>query len=99
MSCNKALGHYLNDCFYKCKHSSGFCRWPRIIRYRFFRSETHRNNRMMKYADDTYRLVASTCRYINTAQEEFDNISQWAERNNLQLNASKTKKLIFFRRS
>src|SRR6218665_3455065 len=56
----------------------------------------HRNNKMMKYADDTYLLVAS--RYINTDQEEFDNISQWAERNNLKLNASKTKELIIFRR-
>src|SRR6218665_1362773 len=56
----------------------------------------HRNNKMMKYANDTYLLVAS--RYINTAQEEFDNISQWAERNNLKLSASKTKELIVFRR-
>src|SRR6218665_69458 len=56
----------------------------------------HRNNKMMKYVDDTYLLVAS--RYTNTAQEEFDNISQWAERNNLKLNASKTKELIVFRR-
>ena len=49
----------------------------------------------MKYADDTYLLVAS--RHINTAQEKFD-ISQWAERNNLKLNSPKTKGLIVFRR-
>src|SRR6218665_482002 len=56
----------------------------------------HQHNRMMKYADDTYLMVGS--RHISTAQEEFENISRWAELNNLKLNAIKTKELIVFRR-
>src|SRR6218665_4169736 len=51
---------------------------------------------MMKYADDTYLMVGS--RHISTAQKEFENISRWAELNNLKLNATKTKELIVFRR-
>ena len=46
----------------------------------------------MKFADDTYLLVGS--RHISTAQAEFNNISVWAARNNLKLNALKTKELI-----
>src|SRR6218665_1720786 len=53
---------------------------------------------MMKYADDTYLLVGS--RHISrpTAQAEFNNISVWAARNNLKLNALKTKELIIHKR-
>src|SRR6218665_2919970 len=37
-------------------------------------------------------------RHISTAQEEFENISRWADLSNLKLNATKTKELIVFRR-
>ena len=57
----------------------------------------HAQNKMKKYADDTYLLIGASMR--NTTQEELDNVSDWAERNNLRLNAGKSKEMIIFRRS
>src|SRR6218665_3480735 len=52
----------------------------------------------MKFADDTYLLVGSRHIHVSTAEEEFNNISVWAARNNLKLNALKTKELIIHKR-
>src|SRR6218665_2393800 len=56
----------------------------------------HRRNAMTKYADDTYLMICSS--NIHTTAEEFGNIQAWAMRNNLQINANKTKEMIIFRR-
>src|SRR6218665_831651 len=42
-----------------------------------------------KYADDTYLKIGSS--NIHTTAEEFGNIQDWALKNNLQINANKTK--------
>src|SRR6218665_1540108 len=49
-----------------------------------------------KYANDTYLMIGSS--NIHTTAEEFGNIRAWAMRNNLQINANKTKEMIIFRR-
>src|SRR6218665_3257333 len=58
----------------------------------------HSENRMMKYADDTYVLVGSAM--VHTVTDEFNNIQSWAAKNNLKIHPSKTKEIIFsWRRS
>src|SRR6218665_2463125 len=92
-TCHEAMGHHIKGGIHKCKHSSGLCRWsPSYVSI----ASEHQFNKLMKYADDTYLMVAS--RFITSVQEEFDNISGWAESNNLKLNVSKTKELIVCRR-
>jgi len=49
-------------------------------------------NRIVKYADDTYLLIGSS--HLKTIAEEFDGISAWAEKNNLRLNATKTREKV-----
>src|SRR6218665_205994 len=56
----------------------------------------HSENRMMKYADDTYVLVGSAM--VHTVTDEFNNIQSWAAKHNLKVNPSKTKEIIFSRR-
>ena len=48
------------------------------------------DNKMAKYADDTYLLVGGSMRH-NTLVEEIGNVSSWADENNLKLNHQKTK--------
>src|SRR6218665_1432790 len=50
----------------------------------------------VKYADDTCLLIGS--QNINTAAEEFSNITTWAAKNNLRLNHTKTKEMIIRKR-
>lgn len=52
-------------------------------------------NAITKFADDTYLLVGSTS--IGTINEEFNNIEQWADNNNMKVHPSKTKELIVSR--
>src|SRR6218665_3305635 len=56
----------------------------------------HSENRMMKYADDTYVLVGSAM--VHTVTDEFNNIQSWAVKNNLKIHPSKTKQIISSRR-
>src|SRR6218665_1301082 len=58
--------------------------------------QRHSENRMMKYADDTYVLVGSSM--IHTVTEEFENIQTWAAKNNLKIHPNKTKEMLIFRR-
>src|ERR1043165_9268955 len=53
-------------------------------------------NVLVKYADDTYLLVGSS--NIRTAAEEYDHVASWAKINNLKLNPSKTREIIFTKR-
>src|SRR6218665_1216807 len=54
-------------------------------------------NKMAKYADDTYLLVGGSVRH--TPHEEIGNVSLWAEENNLRLNPQKTKEILVARHS
>ena len=53
----------------------------------------HLGNMLIKYADDSYLIVPST----NTqfVREELEQVEHWAKQNNLKLNSSKTKEIIF----
>ena len=52
-------------------------------------------NKLVKFANDTYLIVPSSME--ETRMEEIANISEWATRNNLTLNNSKTVEIIFSR--
>ena len=54
----------------------------------------HKFNILVKFADDTYLLVGSS--HLGTVREEFEGISDWAKKNNLRLNTSKTREMIIF---
>src|SRR6218665_3403357 len=53
-------------------------------------------NRMVKFANDTYLLVGST--KWHTISTELDHITEWAKQNNLRLNAAKTSAMIIRKR-
>jgi len=50
------------------------------------------SNLIFKYADDTYLIVRDT--HLHTMPLELQHISDWANRNNLKLNQSKSKEMI-----
>ena len=60
------------------------------------RSSQHDENKIAKYADDSYLLLWSN--HLSTAKSEFQHIQSWASRNNLCLNTSITKELIEYNR-
>src|SRR6218665_1616894 len=55
----------------------------------------HTQNALTKFADDTCLLVGSSS--IETLNDEYKNIKQWAEMNNMKIHPSKTKELIVTR--
>ena len=52
----------------------------------------HISNRMFKYANDTYLLIPASRSY--SVPLELDNITSWANQNNLKLNLVKSKEMI-----
>ena len=52
-------------------------------------------NKIVKYADDTYLLVGAKKRLTITA--ELAQIAEWAQRNNLQLNPTKSREMLVTR--
>ena len=52
-------------------------------------------NDLVKYADDTDLIVAEE--HVETRFEELDNISTWADLNNLKLNKAKSVEIVFRR--
>src|SRR5688572_494310 len=52
-------------------------------------------NRLNKYADDSYLLVPASC--IDSTLSELDHISKWASISNLKLNHAKTREMIIRR--
>ena len=50
------------------------------------------DNVIIKYADDTYLIVASD--NSDTCTEELRYIQVWADRNNLRLNAAKSREIV-----
>jgi len=53
----------------------------------------HPGNSLVKFADDTYLVVPSV--NASTRQQEMDNIATWSAANNLKLNVSKSKEIVF----
>ena len=53
----------------------------------------HEKNRIFKFADDTYLVVAAI--NTGTCQEEINHLQTWAAENNLKLNQDKTKEIVF----
>jgi len=53
----------------------------------------HHENRLLKYADDTYLIVPAVVSY--TVEEELNHIAEWSRANNLRLNQSKSQEIIF----
>ena len=56
----------------------------------------HIQNALTKFADDTYLWWAPSSS-IETLTDEYENIKQWAEMNNMKIHPSKTKELIVTR--
>jgi Reverse transcriptase (RNA-dependent DNA polymerase) len=56
----------------------------------------HPSNKLVKYADDTYLLVGAMMRF--TIEEELAHVAEWAEKNNLRLNTSKSREMLVTRR-
>jgi len=53
----------------------------------------HDGNEIIKYADDTYLIVPAV--NSDTSIEELRRIRDWADENHLQLNATKSREIIF----
>jgi len=53
----------------------------------------HEQNRIFKFADDTYLIVPAV--NTDTCQDEIQHLQTWAADNNLKLNRDKTKEIIF----
>jgi hypothetical protein len=51
-------------------------------------------NELCKYADDTYIVIPAS--NADTRLSELSNVEQWAHKNNLRLNRSKTTEIIFY---
>ena len=51
------------------------------------------NNQLVKFADDTYLIIPAS--NLDSRSAEVDNIETWASTNNLTLNRTKTKEIIF----
>ena len=56
---------------------------------------TTRGNRIFKFADDTYLVVPAA--NSSSRLGEVSHVEAWASRNNLRLNRTKSKELIFIR--
>jgi len=52
------------------------------------------DNEIIKFADDTYLIIPAT--NSSTSELELNHIRSWATSNNLQLNHTKSKELVFF---
>ena len=74
--------------------------FPRLISavadwvYTILRS-THltRSNQLVKFADDTYLIIPAS--NVDSRSAEVDNIETWASTNNMTLNRTKAKEIIF----
>ena len=53
----------------------------------------HDGNALVKFADDTYVIVPAV--NSDTSTSELMNVRTWAEENNLKLNCSKSKEIVF----
>src|SRR6218665_145298 len=51
----------------------------------------HASNSIVKYADDTYLIIPASARLHVTCTSELEHISSWATKNNLRLNADRSK--------
>ena len=53
----------------------------------------HTGNAIVKYADDTYLIIPGA--YYHTRDDEVLNVKAWAATNNLKLNCSKSREIVF----
>jgi len=53
-------------------------------------------NKLCKFADDTYLIIPAS--NVDSRSAEFNNIETWARKNNLTLNRSKSKEIVFIDR-
>jgi len=53
-------------------------------------------NKLCKFADDTYLIIPAS--NVDSWSAEFNNIETWARKNNLTLNRSKSKEIVFIDR-
>jgi len=53
----------------------------------------HQGNVLVKFADDTYVIVPAA--NSSTCERELSHVQTWAEDNNLKLNCTKSKEIIF----
>ena len=79
---------YMRQCF-KARHSA-LRRTSSLLRTCRTR---HHENRLLKYADDTYLIVPAVVSH--TVEEELNHIAEWSRANNLKLNQSKSQQTIF----
>jgi len=54
----------------------------------------HADNEIIKFADDTYLIIPAANSSIS--EQELYHIQSWATDNNLQLNSTKSKEIVFF---
>ena len=54
----------------------------------------HAGNSFVKYADDTYLVIPAT--HADTRVAELGHIAAWAADNNLRLNKTKTREVMFY---
>ena len=54
----------------------------------------HADNSLVKYADDTYLVIPAT--HADTRVAELGHIAAWAADNNLRLNKTKTREVVFY---
>ena len=57
----------------------------------------HPQNRLSKYADDSYLFIGSNS--LHTAETELQHIHNWSEEKNLKINSSKTREMAVIKHS
>ena len=57
----------------------------------------HPQNRLSKYADDSYLFIGSN--YLHTAKAELQHIYSWSKEKNLKINSSKTREMAIIKRN
>ena len=95
--CTKYAGLSISSRRHSGHHYSRFGDRARLLcrhrgRFREFKDPVHRQNRICKFADDTYLVVLAV--NTDTCQEEIDHIQTWAA-DNIKLNPNKTKEIVF----
>jgi len=53
-------------------------------------------NKLCKFANDTFLIIPAS--NVDSRSAEFNNIETWARKNNLTLNRSKSKEIVFIDR-
>jgi len=57
----------------------------------------HPQNRLSKYADDSYLFIGSN--HLATATDELQHFTNWSKEKNLRINSAKTREMVIVRRN